>query len=161
MRTLFRTFLGLAPVALIAGPAAAQGRGFGRSGSLAFLLGNESVQKEIKLDDKQVDKVKDLVEKPPHDQAPSDLGLIGRYVLTPSVFDHIARLRPGAGGELQLTDAHRVATPSLRATETHVTEQRAEEQHDEIEKRPHTPVDSTPLCLPGYAVSQSYGPGAT
>jgi UTP--glucose-1-phosphate uridylyltransferase len=58
-------------------------------------------------DERGVVAVHDLVEKPPHDQAPSDLGLIGRYVLTPSVFDHIAQLRPGAGGELQLTDALR------------------------------------------------------
>ena len=40
--------------------------------------------------------------------APSDLIIIGRYVLTPDVFDAIAELRPGAGGELQLTDALRV-----------------------------------------------------
>ncbi len=51
--------------------------------------------------------VRDLIEKPPLAESPSDLGLIGRYVLTPSVFDHIANLRPGAGGELQLTDALR------------------------------------------------------
>src|SRR5262249_24328932 len=44
--------------------AAAQGRGgFGRGGNLAMLLGNESVQKELKLDDKQVDKAKELAEK--------------------------------------------------------------------------------------------------
>ncbi len=51
--------------------------------------------------------VDDVVEKPPVDQAPSDLAIIGRYVLTPDVFDEIAALRPGAGGELQLTDALR------------------------------------------------------
>jgi UTP--glucose-1-phosphate uridylyltransferase len=51
--------------------------------------------------------VRDLVEKPPLAEAPSDLGVIGRYVLTPSVFGHITGLRPGAGGELQLTDALR------------------------------------------------------
>lgn len=49
----------------------------------------------------------DVVEKPPVEEAPSDLIIIGRYVLTPDVFDHIAALRPGAGGELQLTDALR------------------------------------------------------
>jgi UTP--glucose-1-phosphate uridylyltransferase len=58
-------------------------------------------------DEHGVVAVRDLVEKPPLAESPSDLGLIGRYVLTPSVFDHIARLRPGAGGELQLTDALR------------------------------------------------------
>lgn len=51
--------------------------------------------------------VADLVEKPPVDQAPSDYILIGRYVLTPDVFDEIAGLTPGSGGELQLTDALR------------------------------------------------------
>jgi UTP--glucose-1-phosphate uridylyltransferase len=51
--------------------------------------------------------IRDLVEKPPVDDAPSDLIVIGRYVLTPDVFDEIAALRPGAGGELQLTDALR------------------------------------------------------
>jgi UTP--glucose-1-phosphate uridylyltransferase len=49
--------------------------------------------------------IKGMVEKPDPADAPSDLAIIGRYVLTPAVFDHIAALRPGAGGELQLTDA--------------------------------------------------------
>ncbi len=49
--------------------------------------------------------VKGLVEKPPAADAPSDFILIGRYVLTPDVFDEIASLTPGKGGELQLTDA--------------------------------------------------------
>jgi UTP--glucose-1-phosphate uridylyltransferase len=52
--------------------------------------------------------IADLVEKPAVDQAPSNLIIIGRYVLTPDVFDAIADLKPGAGGELQLTDALRV-----------------------------------------------------
>src|SRR5215207_5435858 len=43
-------------------------------------------------------RVTDLVEKPPVDDAPSDMIIIGRYVLTPDVFDEIAALRPGAGG---------------------------------------------------------------
>ncbi|MGI9052746.1 MAG: UTP--glucose-1-phosphate uridylyltransferase [Ilumatobacteraceae bacterium] len=51
--------------------------------------------------------VGDLVEKPPIDEAPSDLILIGRYVLTPDVFDEIAAGRIGALGEIQLTDALR------------------------------------------------------
>jgi len=46
-----------------------------------------------------------LVEKPPADEAPSLYGVIGRYVLQPSVFPRLAQLRPGRGGELQLTDA--------------------------------------------------------
>jgi len=48
-----------------------------------------------------------LVEKPAPIDAPSDLIVIGRYVLTVEVFDRIAELSPGAGGELQLTDALR------------------------------------------------------
>jgi UTP--glucose-1-phosphate uridylyltransferase len=52
--------------------------------------------------------ISDLVEKPPVEEAPSNLIIIGRYVLTPDVFDAIADLKPGAVGELQLTDALRV-----------------------------------------------------
>jgi UTP--glucose-1-phosphate uridylyltransferase len=59
------------------------------------------------IDDDGVILVADLVEKPPVESAPSDYILIGRYVLTPDVFDEIERLTPGSGGELQLTDALR------------------------------------------------------
>jgi len=52
-------------------------------------------------------KIEDLVEKPSVNDAPSSLIIIGRYVLTADIFDEIARLTPGAGGELQLTDAIR------------------------------------------------------
>lgn len=52
--------------------------------------------------------VRTLVEKPPIEQAPSDMILIGRYVLTPDVFDCIDRVQPGSGGEIQLTDALRM-----------------------------------------------------
>lgn len=52
--------------------------------------------------------ISDMVEKPPVADAPSNLIIIGRYVLTPDVFDAIAELKPGAVGELQLTDALRV-----------------------------------------------------
>lgn len=54
-----------------------------------------------------VHQVTDLVEKPPIDEAPSDLIVIGRYVLTPSIFTALAETQPGAGGEIQLTDAMR------------------------------------------------------
>ncbi len=50
-------------------------------------------------------RVKDFVEKPPADRAPSNLGSIGRYVLTPDVMDALGSTKPGAGGEIQLTDA--------------------------------------------------------
>ena len=46
-----------------------------------------------------------IVEKPKPEDAPSTLAVVGRYVLTPRIFDHLRALTPGAGGELQLTDA--------------------------------------------------------
>ena len=46
-----------------------------------------------------------IVEKPARDQAPSNLAVIGRYVLPPDTFEVLAKLKPGAGGEIQLTDA--------------------------------------------------------
>jgi UTP--glucose-1-phosphate uridylyltransferase len=45
-----------------------------------------------------------MVEKPSVEEAPSDLAIVGRYVLTPDIFDLLSRGRPGAGGEIQLTD---------------------------------------------------------
>ena len=58
--------------------------------------------------DGAVTEVLGLVEKPKVDDAPSDLIIIGRYVLTPDVFAEIERLEPGSGGEIQLTDALKV-----------------------------------------------------
>jgi UTP--glucose-1-phosphate uridylyltransferase len=52
-------------------------------------------------------RVNDLVEKPEPDKAPSNLAIIGRYVLPPEIFDCIEELEPGSGGEYQLTDAIR------------------------------------------------------
>ncbi len=52
-------------------------------------------------------KVKDMVEKPAFSDAPSDLAIIGRYVLTTDIFDEIGKTRPGAIGEIQITDAMR------------------------------------------------------
>jgi UTP--glucose-1-phosphate uridylyltransferase len=49
-------------------------------------------------------RVKNLVEKPSADKAPSDMGITGRYVLPPEIFDYLAETQPGAGGEIQLTD---------------------------------------------------------
>jgi UTP--glucose-1-phosphate uridylyltransferase len=49
--------------------------------------------------------VKGLVEKPPVEQAPSNLTIIGRYVLMPEVMGHLSRMEKGAGGEIQLTDS--------------------------------------------------------
>lgn len=53
-------------------------------------------------------KVNDLVEKPAFAEAPSDLAIIGRYIFTPDIFDAIDRTKPGAGGEIQITDAMRI-----------------------------------------------------
>jgi UTP--glucose-1-phosphate uridylyltransferase len=50
-------------------------------------------------------RVTGLVEKPPAAEAPSNLAIMGRYVLTPEIFDCIDRVEPGRGGEIQLTDA--------------------------------------------------------
>ena len=50
-------------------------------------------------------RITGLVEKPPVDQAPSDLAVIGRYVLSPTVFEVLRQTPPGRGGEIQLTDA--------------------------------------------------------
>ena len=46
-----------------------------------------------------------IIEKPPRAEAPSNLAVVGRYVFTPEIFDALDRITPGAGGELQLTDA--------------------------------------------------------
>jgi UTP--glucose-1-phosphate uridylyltransferase len=50
-------------------------------------------------------QVTDMVEKPPADEAPSNLAIIGRYILTPDIFDIIENTEPGKNGEIQLTDA--------------------------------------------------------
>jgi UTP--glucose-1-phosphate uridylyltransferase len=52
-------------------------------------------------------KINGMVEKPPYAEAPSDLAIIGRYILTPDIFQEIENTTPGAGGEIQLTDAMR------------------------------------------------------
>jgi len=55
----------------------------------------------------QLFQVNDLVEKPAAEQAPSNLAVIGRYILEPEVFERLATTKPGAKGEIQLTDALR------------------------------------------------------
>ena len=50
-------------------------------------------------------RVTDMVEKPKLEDAPSNLGIIGRYILTPDIFDILENTAPGANGELQITDA--------------------------------------------------------
>jgi UTP--glucose-1-phosphate uridylyltransferase len=52
-----------------------------------------------------LDRVTGIVEKPKPEAAPSTLAVVGRYILTPRIFHHLAQLKPGAGSEIQLTDA--------------------------------------------------------
>ena len=59
---------------------------------------------DVRSDQRRVRFV-EVVEKPSANEAPSDLAIIGRYALTPDIFDDIASLRPAASGEIQLTDA--------------------------------------------------------
>ena len=51
-----------------------------------------------------VEKVHGIVEKPKPEAAPSTLAVVGRYILTPRIFHHLMHVKPGAGGEIQLTD---------------------------------------------------------
>ena len=53
-------------------------------------------------------QVNDLVEKPAPEDAPSNLAIIGRYILTPDIFHYLRKTEPGAGGEIQITDALRL-----------------------------------------------------
>jgi UTP--glucose-1-phosphate uridylyltransferase len=85
---------------------------FEREGS--SLLGVEEVPRDqtqsygiVTIDRMNEDlaRIQSIVEKPRPVDAPSNLAVIGRYVLTPRIFDLLAALKPGAGGEIQLTDA--------------------------------------------------------
>jgi UTP--glucose-1-phosphate uridylyltransferase len=69
-------------------------------GAVAVEPGDHAV-----IDGDEVVRVTGLVEKPPADEAPSSLAIIGRYVLAPEIFDALRETAPGRGGEIQLTDA--------------------------------------------------------
>lgn len=58
-----------------------------------------------KFIENDVYKVKNLVEKPSKEEAPSNIAILGRYIITPEIFDILDNTKPGAGGEIQLTDA--------------------------------------------------------
>lgn len=60
---------------------------------------------DVAEDDGKLASIKGLVEKPKPEDAPSNLSIIGRYVLLPEIFNHLERKERGAGGEIQLTDA--------------------------------------------------------
>lgn len=77
------------------------------------ILGVQEVSEEVVhkygiVDGRHVDdniyKVKDLVEKPAREVAPSRIAILGRYILTPAIFSYLETQEPGAGGEIQLTD---------------------------------------------------------
>ncbi len=53
-------------------------------------------------------QIEDMVEKPEQSKAPSNLAIIGRYILTPQIFKYLEKVQPGKGGEIQLTDALRM-----------------------------------------------------
>ena len=69
----------------------------------------EDVPKYEIIDAKPIDertyKVENLVEKPPVEEAPSNLAILGRYIITPKIFEILENTKPGRGGEIQLTDA--------------------------------------------------------
>ena len=58
--------------------------------------------------DNNVFKVKNLIEKPSIEEAPSNIAILGRYIITPGIFDILENQEPGKGGEIQLTDALKV-----------------------------------------------------
>lgn len=58
-----------------------------------------------KFIENNVYKVNDLVEKPAKEEAPSNIAILGRYIITPRIFEILQNTKPGAGGEIQLTDA--------------------------------------------------------
>ena len=55
--------------------------------------------------DQRLYRIRNMVEKPKPADAPSNLAIIGRYVLTPEIFNCVESIEPGSGGEIQLTDA--------------------------------------------------------
>lgn len=68
---------------------------------------------DVTSDDGRIASAKGLVEKPKPADAPSTLSIIGRYILQPEVFDMLSTAKPGAGGEIQLTDAMARTIPTV------------------------------------------------
>ncbi|MCC3869604.1 UTP--glucose-1-phosphate uridylyltransferase GalU [Terrisporobacter mayombei] len=60
---------------------------------------------DVKHIEDRVYKVKDMVEKPAVEEAPSNIAILGRYIITPEIFNILENQEPGKGGEIQLTDA--------------------------------------------------------
>jgi UTP--glucose-1-phosphate uridylyltransferase len=59
---------------------------------------------EVEAQNSQTSRIRSIVEKPKPADAPSNLAVVGRYVLTPAIFEHLERIGTGSGGEIQLTD---------------------------------------------------------
>jgi UTP--glucose-1-phosphate uridylyltransferase len=55
--------------------------------------------------EERIYRVKDMVEKPEREKAPSNIAILGRYIISPKIFDYLENAEPGKGGEIQLTDA--------------------------------------------------------
>jgi len=76
-----------------------------------FQVEGEAISRFGVIDGEEVEegvyKITDMVEKPAFNDAPSNLAIIGRYILTPDIFDEIEKTTPGAIGEIQITDAMR------------------------------------------------------
>jgi UTP--glucose-1-phosphate uridylyltransferase len=66
------------------------------------------IVKGKRLDDSRLIRVTDMIEKPTIEEAPSRCAVLGRYIITPDVFEVLRRTEPGKGGEIQLTDALKV-----------------------------------------------------
>jgi UTP--glucose-1-phosphate uridylyltransferase len=78
---------------------------------------------EVEADRSATSRVRSIVEKPKPAVAPSNLAVVGRYVLSPAIFEHLERIGRGAGGEIQLTDGigalmHEEAVYAYRFTGT-------------------------------------------
>jgi UTP--glucose-1-phosphate uridylyltransferase len=71
-------------------------------------VADEDVSKYGIVDGKHIEdrvyKVKDLIEKPSPEDAPSNIAILGRYIINPAIFEILAHTKPGKGGEIQLTD---------------------------------------------------------
>lgn len=81
---------------------------------------------ECDLGPKNLHKITNMIEKPEPHNAPSTLGIVGRYILNPKIFRHLEKITPGAIGEIQLTDA----IASLRLEESVLAYQFAGTRHD-------------------------------
>ena len=82
---------------------------YGKSAIAVEPVPDEKVERYGIIDGTEIEenvyKINRLVEKPALKDAPSNLSIMGRYVLTPDIFEHIENTEPGVGGEIQLTDA--------------------------------------------------------